>query len=133
MEAMLRLCDRCEHPLISTMAFRGAEWYCPNCGMVAGMFSGHRVKVTPSRIRKHEGDLRWWAGVRKHLFIGGECLVGCPKCEAVIREPHTRHLTDEEKEKQAWALAQLEARKAKKYRKESNPKGDGRRMIWSAS
>ncbi len=61
----ITICENCEMehsqkiPLISTMAFRGAELWCPFCGETFGMFRGKQVSISvfpflPDKKKKYE-------------------------------------------------------------------------------
>ena len=89
-------CPECSNPLISTFAFAGAEWFCWECRWRGGVFYEKTINRTPELEKKLRGDKKKFDEVRHDLWLGGERVRGCEKCESG-NERHLHHLTDEEK------------------------------------
>lgn len=57
MSNMIRICNEHDEevPLIGTMAFNGAEFWCPYCGANFGLFgAGERVEETDELLQKEK-------------------------------------------------------------------------------
>lgn len=88
----------CGVPLIPTMVFRKAEFYCLECGAALGMFSPMTSKATPELHAKYDELKAEWdehasGVVPNHEFWRSDC----PRCSG-DGEPHPLHMTDEERE-----------------------------------
>lgn len=107
--AKMAVCPRDGAPLISTMAFSGAEFYCLECGAHLGWMSPRGVESTPEVEARYESLLAEWdehAG-RKLLIRGW--YGDCDRCSS-HREYHTEHATDEERAAHAAAMTWLKER-----------------------
>jgi hypothetical protein len=56
MERDINICENHQYykvPLIGTMVFYGAEYWCPFCGQTYDIFGGKKVKMSSSLYRKY--------------------------------------------------------------------------------
>ena len=91
------LCPCCDYPLISTLAFMGAEWFCMKCKWSGGIFSEKRGVPIPEDLEKAKADHELFKKHKPHLWMGGGQKEDCDRC--VGKEVHAWHLTPEEKSK----------------------------------
>lgn len=102
------VCPRCKNPLISTMAFAHAEWFCLECRWMGGIFDNKAIDSTPALEEKKKADTEKFNLHRPNLWMGGERVAGCAKCEnGKTGERHIHHLTDDEIQKSKAARAAL--------------------------
>ena len=102
----IHVCPNCENPLIATLAFAGAEWFCWECRWKGGMFYSKDIVSTPELIKKLKSDTAKFDEIRDDLWLGGERVTGCKKCE-VGNDRHVHHLTKREKERSQKARAMV--------------------------
>ncbi len=101
----IRVCEDHQHekivPLISTMAFNGAEYWCPYCGYTGGvMGAGERVEETPELTK----TLREYKEKSKGFLHAKSCQV----CISLLHEGERispEDLPESEKEKNREAIA----------------------------
>lgn len=103
-------CPSCRTPLVCTLAFRGAEFYCLECGAAYGWLSPTAVETTPELNEKLAEIEREWEELGGPKLIGGGMMLkACERCSS-HDEPHLSHATEEEKAEHAAVLKVLEAR-----------------------
>ena len=110
--APVACCPRCEEPtpLIATMAFSGAEFYCLECGGRFGFLSPRGVEPTPELVARSEAlTAEWDEHAGRKLLTSGAWHRDCEAC-APRREPHTDHATDAEKDAHDEAMVWLAER-----------------------
>lgn len=90
------VCPVCGNPLIATMAFAGAEWFCWECRWKGGVFHEKTINSAPELEKKLEVDTVKFDEIRHDLWLGGQRVAGCKKCEK-RKELHAHHLTKKEK------------------------------------
>lgn len=84
----------CGTPLVPTMKFSKAEYYCRECGETFGMFDGfERTPVTPELSAAMEENIAWFRDASKDLIARGMRRRDCAQCEA--GEYHSEHCGDE--------------------------------------
>jgi hypothetical protein len=89
-------CPNCGAPLISTLDFPGAEFYCLECGRKCGFLSPHPLEATPEVEAQHSAlQAEWDEHVGRRLLFHNGWLHDCEKCKPHA-EPHSEHATDEE-------------------------------------
>lgn len=94
---MTKLDVCCGKPLVGTLIFPGAEYFCTVCGNAYGMFGApNRVDATPEMLALHESLAERFRAVAKDCIPFGAQLRDCPKCCG--SEPHHHHATDGEME-----------------------------------
>ena len=100
-ETPFALCPNCRAPLISTLDFPGAEFYCLECGHKCGFMSPVAGAPTPELNARYIKLKREWDehAANKLLFHSG-WLSNCEKCEP-HQEPHRDHATPDD-----WAAHQ---------------------------
>lgn len=109
-------CPRCHRadevdvPLICTLAFSGAEFYCLECGGRFGWLDPIGRKPT-EEITAHQERLQaeWDEHAGKKLLTRGAWHQDCEKCKPG-GETHLEHATDEEKAAHEEAMAWLAER-----------------------
>lgn len=94
----IAICPQCNNPLISTLLFAQAEWFCMGCKNTYGLFYSETVQQTPELHAKLKQDLKEFNTFKNDLYLGGEKINGCKLCREK-NEPHIRHLTEEERNK----------------------------------
>ena len=105
-ERNIAVCPNCENPLIATLAFAGAEWFCWECRWRGSMFNSKDIDSTPELVKKLKSDTSKFDEIRDDLWLGGECIIGCKKCKE-RKERHAHHLTKREKERSERARAMV--------------------------
>ena len=108
LRADVAVCPNCSAPLVATFAFSFAEWYCLDCGNKVGWWMEDRADATPERLAQADAYKQEWLNYAPHLLTGGTMLADCPKCSG--SEPHIRHASSEEKERNENALQELALR-----------------------
>lgn len=107
----IAMCPRCVVPVVMTMAFSHAEFYCLDCGAHLGFLSPVAADVTDRLLEQ--------LAARKAEFeqLGGADLIApfsyhrdCASCSIATRESHDMHGTDEERARHDAALIALERR-----------------------
>lgn len=97
-------------PLVSTIAFRYAEFYCLECGTSTGIF-GPAVKgedETPELLAKMEAATAEWVTLADGLIPEGGRLKDCSCCEK--GEDHVVHARESELEAHDAARRRLDER-----------------------
>ena len=97
----------CDTPLVSTMIFSKAEWYCIKCRTALPLFNAERINWTPELEKKSEANDKWFREVTAG-YIPPRCFMrDCQKCDTSRDEYHIDHATKEELEKSKTAYANL--------------------------
>ncbi len=104
-------CPTCKAPLIATLAFQGAEFYCLECGNTCGWLSPYRLNAAEVKDRMEALQAEW------DEHVGGKIMprsvfwrMGCEQCggdgKPRPEQGHWEHVTEEEieadKEARAW-------------------------------
>jgi hypothetical protein len=106
------VCRSCHAPLISTIAFRGFEFYCLQCGRHYGFVQPATAEPTPELQARHrELKAEWDKHAGSKLLIDG-WYAWCKKCRPG-GEYHPAHATDRELAAHEAALAWLSERASK--------------------
>lgn len=95
MKKEINVCPYCGEPMISTFAFRGAEFYCLMCGNTLGMFSCSSVEWDEQLNEKRKLYERVFKTIYKDLIPSGAYLLKCPKCKD-MNETHRQHASEKE-------------------------------------
>jgi len=104
---LIDICPTCETPLISTMAFMGAEKYCTGCGESSDIFGGREVPLTKALETQHKSLKGKFDKIYADMVPPG-CFFGkCEKCQSKD-EYHRTHMTDEERAKDKAAREALQ-------------------------
>ena len=86
----------CGLPLISTLLFSGAEWYCSKCCNTYGFFDVPRVADATPKIKAQNKALAdKFHELSKSCVPRGCYMKDCARCKANDGD-HTAHLTDDE-------------------------------------
>ena len=64
MEKLSRIAVHCDSPVIWTLRFPGAEWYCVKCDRVFGMLDVENVECTPELEDELIANLEGWVKMR---------------------------------------------------------------------
>lgn len=98
----------CETPLISTIIFRGAEYFCKICKNTYGLFGvPDRADKTPELEKQFKNNTDWFYKISVDIMAdGGMRLDNCKTCKENY-EAHTYHATDVEWAKHKKAKAKL--------------------------
>lgn len=111
----IALCPRasCGAPLIGTMVFPRAEFYCLECGGHFGFLDPRKGEPTPELTARMEAlEAEWLEHAGRKLCVLPGWFDWCEKCKA-HRESHAEHATDEERKGHEEALAWLRERAGK--------------------
>lgn len=97
MKKELKICN-CGAPLLWTFLYRGAEYFCLNCGHTAGMLgAGINVEATIKLKAERKVVEKVFKTLRPFLIGDGSFWKDkCKKCKG-RKEYHTSHLTKREK------------------------------------
>lgn len=107
----IALCPRDGAPLISTIAFPKAEFYCLDCGGRFGFFDPDSGEPTPElRDRLEAAEAQWDEHVGDRLIPPRSWRIDCDLC-APHTEYHAEHATEQERAADAAARLWLEERK----------------------
>lgn len=110
----LGCCPRCKEPtpLISTMAFRKAEFYCLECGGHFGFLAPRAFDPTPELNARYDSlKAEWDEHVKPRLRIMRGWWEDCDRCIIGHNDAtHDLHATDEEREAHDAALEWLKER-----------------------
>ena len=98
---------QCGNPLISTMLFSGAEFFCCECKAMVGFINAERVD-NPSEelIEKHRTDLAWFREAARDYIPTGDRLSTCEKCRNGEGD-HIDHVTEEQLQKSREARTRI--------------------------
>lgn len=102
----IAVCPGCGNPLIMTLHFARAEFFCMKCKATHGFLYEKYVNETPELKAKLKADTKEFNTFANDLYLGGEKIKGCVKCEH-DNEPHLRHLTEEELDRCKKARAKI--------------------------
>ena len=108
--APMATCPRDGAPLIATMAFRKAEFYCLECGARLGFLSPRPAAPTPELDARYEALKAEWDEHARHAVLIHGWYENCDKCKAGLSEYHPAHATAEELAAHEAALAWLKQR-----------------------
>ena len=109
-ESEINLC-RCGHPLVNTMAFRGAEYFCLGCKSTYGtrLFggpSGGKTEPWTPELHKTRAETREkFKELIKDYIPEGAYYSNCKQCKD--NGPHLRHASEADKEKSTQAYKKL--------------------------
>lgn len=104
------LCPRCGEPLVSTLDFPGAEFYCLECRQRYGFLSPRPGQPTPELEARYRAlQAEWDEHVAGRLLLHGGWLHDCEQCKPHA-EPHHAHATEEEWDEHHKALMWLNER-----------------------
>ena|SRR5438105_3982592 len=93
----MAVCPRDGAPLIPTMVFRGAEFYCLDCGARLGYLSPTPAEATPELEARYDAlKAEWDEHAGQKLLTDGAWLDACEKCRPG-GEPHSAHATSDER------------------------------------
>lgn len=102
------VCRHCNAPLISTLAFPRAEFYCLECGREYGFLGPARGDDSPEMQARHDAlRAEWDTLVAPFLMTPRSWRLGCDTCRGGFGPYHSEHLTDEERRGDEWARAWL--------------------------
>jgi transposase len=107
-------CPGCAAPLIGTMAFSGAEWYCLECGRHVSYVGPVRLEPNDETRSRYEALQAEWdehAG-SKLMPRGAFWKKDCPQCASRPAAGHLEHATQEEIEADELAREWLKERVA---------------------
>lgn len=104
----IAMCPTCKVPLVCTILFSGAEFYCLDCGRTFGWFDPTPTDITPELFAECGRRVEEWEPYAKALLTGGVMKRGCEKCSH--GQSHIDHATPEELEAHAKALVWLKER-----------------------
>lgn len=97
----------CGLPLVSTLLFSGAEWYCSKCCNTYGFFDVPRVVDANPKIKAQHTTLTDKFHELANACVPRGCYMkDCARCKANDGEHHT-HLTDDEREASDAAYQKL--------------------------
>jgi hypothetical protein len=101
----------CNHPLVSTMLFSGAEYFCMKCGTKYGMLEAERVDVTPELAAAKDSIEAHFKELTQAIVPWKSYRVDCLQCSKPdgTREYHWLHMTPEEKRASNKAVDDLMA------------------------
>jgi len=89
-------CPSCKAPLICTIAFSGAEFYCLECGRTCGWLDPYRLFGQKVVDRQAALQAEWDEHAGDQL-LGNFWRDGCAEC-ATHEGYHSQHATDEERQ-----------------------------------
>jgi cytochrome c1 len=90
---LIAVCNNCGRPLVSTMVFPGAEYFCTRCKSRFGMMDVDEVAATPELLKQLKADTTFFKRYAKDLWFGRVKKAGCVRC---AEGWHTEHLTEKE-------------------------------------
>lgn len=100
-------CRRDGAPLALTLAFRGFEFYCLDCGATYGWLEPRPADETPELLARTEAVKAEFAELSAGLIGEGARLQDCAQCESL---PHAAHATSAEWDAHEAAQRRLDAR-----------------------
>lgn len=107
----IAMCPRCVVPLVMTMGWSHAEFYCLNCGAHLGFLSPVPADETPRLLEQmHATGAEFERLGGKDLITAGGYRTGCSQCIIALGESHDRHATDDERARHEAALTALDKR-----------------------
>ena len=100
----------CGRPLVSTLCFSGAEFYCTVCGNTYGILDApDHVEVTQDVAQRMETDRRYFNSVATYTIPYRSKRIGCEQCDrAGSGEYHHDHATLKQKQLSNRAYGILE-------------------------
>lgn len=108
-ETEIVVCNTHETPLIWTFKFPYAEYYCMSGGHAGGALgTGKAVPTTLELLELKIAERKLWDEISPDIALGKFWRKDCDKCSTDGDNYHLKHMTDEQKEASAKALAKLE-------------------------
>lgn len=105
-------CPRCRVPVVPTFAFRGAEFYCLDCGAKLGWLEPLARTVTPELQTDYDERLaEWREHAGNHLITTGMWHKDCDRCDDGRGSQHHEHATGDEWEAHGRALKWIASRR----------------------
>ena len=101
-----RIAVCCGTPLVSTVMFSGAEFFCVKCASTIPLFNAERVDSTPELVKEKESNVAWFRETASDYIPPGCWKSSCGKCNRG-GEHHIDHATDEEKKRSEVARQNL--------------------------
>jgi len=102
----IKVCLNCETPLVPTMVFSGAEWFCMKCRQEFPLFNCERVLRTEELNTKLNVLTEEFVSIAKDCIPRGSRRADCAKC-TVRSEYHLEHATLEQLERSKEAYVKL--------------------------
>ncbi len=96
----------CGTPMVGTIMFSGAEFYCVKCGTSQGMFGTMDTQATPELQRELEENEKKFREVAADLIPAGAQFDKCGTCQGK-KEDHRLHASHEDLEKSDKAYQKL--------------------------
>lgn len=93
------MCPDCGVPLIGTVLFARAEFFCRTCRGTFGFLEPVGAPETPELLEVIERDRVWFRAMASGAIPRGGMLSACATCSETNR-PHELHTTEEE-----WAAS----------------------------
>jgi len=101
---VIACCPNCDNPVISTIQFPRAEWFCWACKWTGGIFDAKSKDLTASNQKKLDADQKTFDKASEG-YVGVGCrFTKCEKCKN-NNEDHRVHWTDEEQTNHSKAKA----------------------------
>jgi len=100
----MNLAMHCGTPMIYTLIFRGAEFYCIKCGYTKGMFNIMEQVATDKLFRERKENCDLFAVASIDCIPSGTHLDSCEKCQ---QEEHRMHVGKEALDKSDSAYLAL--------------------------
>lgn len=109
-EPRMATCPNDGEPLVPTMVFSQAEFYCLECGSRFGFLAPRAAKQTEELAARYKVLLaEWEENVGGRLLIAGGWRDDCEKCRP-RGESHVAHAAEEERLAHVAAIEWLDAR-----------------------
>lgn len=109
--SMIAMCPSCNVPLVSTMAWPRAEFYCLDCGRHLGFMSPVGAEETPELLEDMESRRVEFEENAGSKLVGDFWLEDCDECDPGRSSYHSAHATAEDWEEHEQAIEWLEERK----------------------
>lgn len=91
----IAICPHCNEPLILTMIFPGAEYYCLMCGSSYGMLSVSKTLSSEELNYKKKQYEKIFKILAKDIIPYGCYFNKCEKCKK-FEDTHAEHATEKE-------------------------------------
>lgn len=99
------VCLRCGTPLISTLKFSKAEWFCAACAEPFGLIEGKRVLLNYKLEVRYDEAVTWFDEQAVGAIAIGERRTDCPQCDT--GDDHLNHVDDETRKASEEAYKRL--------------------------
>jgi len=104
LKTKIELSIHCGTPMVQTLMFSGAEFYCVVCGETQGIFGTRSIEETTTLLHEMKKNERYFVKIAADCIPSGSRFPECEKCNS---ENHNMHASKEDLDKSDSAYLAL--------------------------